>query len=277
MPLNPFALLAMWRRARRDGIVFRRTKSWQPPERIAIGGRQVEVAFPDDLGCRNAFRDIFLHDCYGIERAAPSDTATVLDIGANAGFFSLFARGRFPGALIHAYEPNPGLSDVLATNARAGGFTCFSESVGLAARRTRLVRHPETCVSNTVVPDADGEIAQVPFSTCLERLGGRADVVKMDCEGAEWEILEDHDSWRNVRFVAMEVHRHRSHAERECGDMLRAMGFNILEPGLRGPDYHLVWAERQRRGNAPHVAGIDPKDEVGTHAGSQETRAPTCT
>ena len=70
---------------------------------------------------------------------------------------------------------------------------------------------------------------------------------------------------------------HHAHAESESKDMLRDMGFDLRRPSLRGPDYHLVWAERERRGNAPHVVGIDPKDEVGTHAGSQETRAPTCT
>jgi len=277
MRMNPFAVLAMWRRAHRHGISFRRTKSWHPPEEIAIGGRHVEVAFPDDVGCRSAFRDIFLHDCYGLEKAAPSDTATVLDIGANAGFFSLFARGRFPAARIHAYEPNPELRDVLAMNARAGKFTCFCKSVGLAAGTTRLVRNPETCVSNMVVPDADGEIVQVPFSTCLERLGGRAAIVKMDCEGAEWEILKDRDSWRNVRFVAMEVHRNRAHAESECKDMLRDMGFHLLAPSLRGRGHHLVWAEREGRGNARRVTRLRPRDELGTHASAHETEAPICT
>jgi len=275
MPLNPLALLAMWRRAHRYGISFRRTRSWRPPQGITIGGRHVEVAFPDDLGCRNAFRDIFLHDCYGLESAAPPDTLTVLDIGANAGFFSLFARARFPAARIHAYEPNPDLNGVLASNARAGSFTFFGESVGGTGGRTRLLRHPETCVSNTVVPDAEGGITQVAFSRCMERLGGRADVVKMDCEGAEWDILEDIRSWGHVRFVAMEIHRRQSHAENECGSILEDMGFRLLTPSLRGRHHHLVWAERERP-SARHVTRIHPKDEVGAHSSVHETKAPVC-
>ena len=36
------------------------------------------------------------------------DSPTIIDIGANAGFFSLFAASRFPGARIFSYEPIEG-------------------------------------------------------------------------------------------------------------------------------------------------------------------------
>lgn len=51
------------------------------------------------------FFSIFLDDDYFIDRIT-RPVSTVLDIGANIGFFSIAARKSFPQATIHSYEPN---------------------------------------------------------------------------------------------------------------------------------------------------------------------------
>ena len=55
------------------------------------------------------FKEIFMEECYmrGLGLDIP-DSPTIIDIGANAGFFSLFAASRFPGARIFSYEPIEG-------------------------------------------------------------------------------------------------------------------------------------------------------------------------
>ena len=65
----------------------------------------MKLSFPDEVGVVNDFLSIFLDDDYRLDRVK-WPVGTVLDIGANLGFFSIAARNAFPEATIHAYEPN---------------------------------------------------------------------------------------------------------------------------------------------------------------------------
>ncbi len=52
------------------------------------------------------FKEIFMDECYmvGLGLDVP-DSSVVIDIGANAGFFTLFAASRFPDAKVLSCEP----------------------------------------------------------------------------------------------------------------------------------------------------------------------------
>ena len=51
----------------------------------------------------------------------------------------------------------------------------------------------------------DGPIAQLSFAEAITRLGF-VDVLKLDCEGAEWDIFCDRIPWTRVRSLVMEYH-----------------------------------------------------------------------
>lgn len=53
------------------------------------------------------FKEIFMSESYVKHFPDLNGVRTVIDVGANVGFFSLFAALRFPEAVIHAYEPLP--------------------------------------------------------------------------------------------------------------------------------------------------------------------------
>jgi hypothetical protein len=67
--------------------------------------------------------------------------------------------------------------------------------------------------------------------------------VKMDCEGAEWEMLEDHESWRQVDYLTMEYHLASGQGHDAIGVTLRSVGFAIIEQ-QPASDFGLVLAER---------------------------------
>ena len=56
----------------------------------------------------HTFKEIFMDEYYlaGLERPIPSG-AVVIDIGANAGYFTLFAVSRFADARVFSFEPVP--------------------------------------------------------------------------------------------------------------------------------------------------------------------------
>ena len=88
-----------------------------------------------------------------------------------------------------------------------------------------------------------GTIPQVAVRTAVERMGGVVDLVKMDCEGAEWEMLEDLGSWSGVRFVTMEYHLEPGRDHDSIGISLARCGFKLLEQ-RRIDTYGLVLARR---------------------------------
>ena len=76
----------------------------------------------------------------------------------------------------------------------------------------------------------------------------RADLLKIDVEGAELDVLEGirGEDWPLIRQVVIEVHD-RGRRGTVVADELRRRGFRLAieqEPLMRGTDVHLVYATR---------------------------------
>jgi len=113
-----------------------------------------------------------------------------LDIGANMGFFSLFAASR--GAHVVAIEPNPVLQARLLANF---GFnrlpvTLIPEAVGEAHRAVEIVRQNADLGSATVAPSETARIAMSPLLDHVREAGlSGIDILKIDIEGYEDRAL----------------------------------------------------------------------------------------
>ena len=194
------------RRARQFGIPYTRDRNWKTPQYLKVGKELIKLALPDDAGTAIAFKDIFVSDVYGLE-ALSLPPKTIIDIGAHAGIFSLAARLHFPKAIIHAYEPNPGLWTYLDHQCESGQFITFHEAVGLDPGKAILEFRGDT-VFTRCVPSQSGEIEVTAISEAISRIAnnGRVDLLKLDCEGAEWEILKDVNAMERVANLTLEYH-----------------------------------------------------------------------
>ena len=187
------------------------------------------VRLPEENGVKVAFIDLLLDDCYrcGELKHRGEDVKTVLDIGGNVGLFGLAARKAFPAAKIHSYEPNKLLEPYLAIQAEAAGFEYFMEAVGLQRGTISLAIH-EDSVQTRSVQNSGGRIPQIAFREAIERLGGEVDLLKLDCEGDEWTIFQDKESWQHVKHVCMEYHLFKlGQTEQGVRDRLSDLGFEI--------------------------------------------------
>lgn len=203
-----------------------------------MNGAAVALAWlpEDEDGARNAFTEVFLGDEYGLEVIAETDRAgirRVLDVGANIGWFALAARSHFPTAVIHAYEPNPAAVALLRRNTETLDVITYAEAVGANAGWVSLTMPDGRSVNARTVDG--GEIPQVAFGDALGRLGG-ADLVKLDCEGAEWPLLDDIAPWASVRWLTMEYHLWARPGARhaDAAGAVTRLGFKIVRPHTFG-------------------------------------------
>jgi FkbM family methyltransferase len=238
-------LLHRKRRAKKLGFKFPRADNFSIPPEIRIAGQSVPIDCPRESGVLTSFVEILLDDCYGLETATLAPDGRILDVGANAGFFSLAARNAFPDATIHAYEPNPFVLRFIERHAAAADFAIFAEAVGRHDGMIRLVDHPDSVQVRTH-GDPSGHIPQIGFCRAVERVGGRCDLVKLDCEGAEWQILADGGPWRHVDRLVMEYHlwANDQMQHEEICPFLKSIGFRIRRQIACHPAFGVVWATR---------------------------------
>lgn len=199
-------------------------------KKIKIGGNTIRLKLPpeEEKAMDGEFRSIFYDDCYGLEKLN-GNIKTVLDVGSNVGFFCLAARSRFPTARIHSYEPNPQVQKYLLHNTNSLGIEVHAEAIGARDGLVDMnMKRGSSLFAETVAADS-GAIKRIALTTAIERLGGSVDLLKLDCEGMEWELFEDKKVWSKVGSLSMEYHlwaKPHSHVPGMI-QMLRDLGFRI--------------------------------------------------
>ncbi|HWJ57752.1 MAG TPA: FkbM family methyltransferase [Vicinamibacterales bacterium] len=133
---------------------------------------------------------------YAALRAAVRPGATVIDVGANVGAYTLlFATWAGPDGRVFAFEPatasRTGLVRHLALNGLAGRVTVRSEAVSDGGG-TRPFIDAGTHGDNRIVPAGTNGASVVPAVSlddfCAD-LAPPPDVIKIDVEGAELAVL----------------------------------------------------------------------------------------
>jgi FkbM family methyltransferase len=125
-----------------------------------------------------------------LRRALPKG-GTFVDVGANMGFFSLFA-ARLGGSVI-AVEPHPAMFGRLAVNMRLNGFAgaLFNVAAGADTSDADLIPGDRDLGGSTIGGRGDG--LQVPMRPLLDMVreagATRIDVLKLDVEGYEDRVL----------------------------------------------------------------------------------------
>jgi FkbM family methyltransferase len=122
---------------------------------------------------------------------------TVLDLGANIGFYTILAAARVrPGGRVFAFEPAPENIALLERNARANGFdhvTIVPRACSDTAGRVTLHLSPRGKGLHTIGAAGEGwgsiEIETVRLDDHFAGASFTADFLKIDIEGAETRAL----------------------------------------------------------------------------------------
>lgn len=136
--------------------------------------------------------------------------AVILDIGANVGAFALWAADRWPGAVIHCYEPHPVTHGTLLSNLSLTKERIFANNfaVGPAGRATLhegIHNSGEATLfgGNQVSSGVTHEVEVRSPLTLPD-----ADIIKIDAEGSEVDILRPLiEAGRHFSAIMFEYHR----------------------------------------------------------------------
>jgi FkbM family methyltransferase len=155
--------------------------------------------------------EVFLRRDYGDIPAG----ATVLDLGASTGVFAVYAASA-PESRVVAYEPMPSSYELLVENVERNGanVVCRHAAVtGSGGEAQLYVGGGGLLFPSLVAPAADARSLTVPAVTLDEIMGrhdlGTVDLLKLDIEGAEYDVLytASPDCLARVAEIRMEVHR----------------------------------------------------------------------
>jgi FkbM family methyltransferase len=167
---------------------------------------------------------------------AIDDGWTVVDIGAGLGDFAIMTARQRPGCTVHAYEPLPGSFELLVENCALNGVSNViphCAAIGARDGSLSLVASEVAVMSSTSAIAEDGDaqpVEALSLESALRSEGIDAcDYLKIDCEGAEFDILPNtsSDVLRRVRNICLEYHDNAtggSHADLVA--LLRERGFD---------------------------------------------------
>jgi len=147
----------------------------------------------------------------------------VLDIGANVGVTALYFSQVFPNATVYAFEPAPDNFAVLAKNvANCARIRAFNFALGAQDATLELYASDNPVNFGGYSLHATGSDTSKRVSIPVRNVAGvlselsltSIDVVKVDTEGAEWDILTAFPEavLASAKYVTGELHGNKDFA-----------------------------------------------------------------
>lgn len=174
--------------------------------KLAVPGSGYRVLARRESSDRAAFEHVF-GGAYELD--VPSEPRLIVDLGANAGYASVFFALRYPSARVIAVEPVPENATLARKNvSRLGRVDVVEAAAWPRPARLTLIDPGKGFWGMRVAEDAAGEVAAVTIPDLLEHAGAdRVDILKVDIEGAEAELFSENTAWlERVGVLVLELH-----------------------------------------------------------------------
>jgi len=189
-----------WKRLQRRRLLFR---------------TRMGPVLETDAGNATAIVEIFRNGEYAVPLNWQR-LRQVLDVGAHVGAFTCWVGTLNPDARIVAFEPEPAnfrdLQANVTRNHMQGRVTLLNVAVASRAGHRGLVVPSGRERASMVAADTTSPHVTVPtvdFDDYLRHhCEDTVDLLKMDCEGAEWEVLGSltEAGWRRIDRLLLECH-----------------------------------------------------------------------
>lgn len=136
------------------------------------------------------YKELFVQEIYRF--TAKNDRPIILDCGANIGLSCIYFKSIYPNAIVHAYEPDSKLFQVLKQNIEINKFTNVNlHQAAIWIEDTHLSFDNKGSEASHI--DLSGKSSNsVQAYSLAAILNGfdHIDLLKMDIEGAEFEVIQ---------------------------------------------------------------------------------------
>jgi FkbM family methyltransferase len=190
--------------------VRRRIDSLKPGSTLRFEGSTVR--FNDGPNLYILYKDIFVHRIYHFDAMRPDPL--ILDCGSNIGMSILYFKQRYPRARIIGFEPDPAIVPFLECNIAGNNLKdvrCVQAALSCDGEK-KIFFSDGICgsgLAETLTRENSHGWKQYEVSCMRLRdyLTEPVDFLKMNIEGAEYEVLADsEDRLRQIREMIIEYH-----------------------------------------------------------------------
>lgn len=159
----------------------------------------------------------------------------VIDIGANIGSFVLFIKHHFATAKIHAFEPDEENYRILNANLKVNKLTDVT-----AVKKAVYDKIGQISFDNDT-PNTGAYAVSTSGSTTVDTIDldtyatnnklNTIDLLKLDCEGSEYVILENFHHFDRVKSILLEYHHFNVRSAKDNDEylinLLKREGFTV--------------------------------------------------
>jgi FkbM family methyltransferase len=171
----------------------------------------------------HTFKESFFDDAYfkGFPfKFSKNETYTIIDVGANVGYFSIYALSKLPKAKVISFEPMPQNFALLSEyQNQLKTDKWLAHNLAVSADNKPLTLHFNasdeftTSAGKFGLHPGDTDVLEVPSVTLKEVIKSNKlehiDLLKLDCEGSEYDILYNcpDELWGKIKNMAIETHQ----------------------------------------------------------------------
>jgi FkbM family methyltransferase len=228
---------------------------------FSFGGRALTARANYRTALYDMIAEVVDYDCYQLKKLEwePGRDHFIVDIGDNVGVTALVL-AQIPGARVTCYEPDPENCALLRDNIERNALRNVSVREAAVAGRNGKLQfqlHAESTGGSLAASSAASgahtlTVDAVTLDRVLEESAtGEIDLLKCDCEGGEYELLDGltPELARRIRNLTIEVHDlDRSRNIEWISQKLSGLGYQIsCIPDLwERSALHLLLARRPR-------------------------------
>jgi len=204
----------------------------------------------NDASTYGCILEIVNRNEYCLENFQSRDKLVFIDIGANCGVATIILAKQNPNSTIYSFEPDPNVFKYLEKNVSLNGLQnvkLYNKAVAKEeTKNITLFLHPEYSGGNTTCSSIEGsktffnkdlvrcEVECISLDEIIQNNNiEKIQLLKIDCEGAEYEILYGSKYFKQsiVENMVGEFHnlRYNTHVKSNTTDLL-----NYCKPYIKG-------------------------------------------
>jgi FkbM family methyltransferase len=180
--------------------------------KVSFNGK--EVVYTDAASFVSMYEEIFVKEIYHFKSAEVSPF--IIDCGSNIGLSVIYFKSLFPSSSIIAFEPDKNIFQILKKNVESLSLHNIQlQENAIWKSDEELSFVSQGGLSGSIADSGQTKTVKVKGLRLKNLLDKKVDFLKIDIEGAEYEVLKDCAAeLKNVRNLFVEYHSVKDEVQR---------------------------------------------------------------